>query len=163
VADCPGCCECRAPLRCATPERPALQGAGNGCRAVPDARRRQHGAENRHRLGTVAQGALAAWAALRRVARSGAGTRRGTGGAHCPAPAVGRSVIQREASDERGKELRVFRRASDEGERFGLDPRYSAANAGYLSVPAHACRIDIEALLKPRARLARRKSRLDFV
>jgi hypothetical protein len=54
------------------PERPALQGAGNGRRAVPDARRRQHGAENRHWLGTVAQGALAAWATLRRVARSGA-------------------------------------------------------------------------------------------
>ena len=87
-----GRCECRAPLRCAMPERPALQRAGNGRRAVPDARRRQHGAENRHRLGTVAQGALAAWATLRRVAGSGAGTRRGTGGTNCAAPAVGLSL-----------------------------------------------------------------------
>jgi hypothetical protein len=71
-----------------------LQGTGNGRRAVPDARRRQHGAENRHRLGTVAQGALAAWATIRRVACSGVETRRGTGGAHCAAPAVGRSVIR---------------------------------------------------------------------
>src|SRR3984893_3672449 len=40
------------------PERPALPGAGNGRRAVPDARRRQHGAENRHRIGTVVRIAM---------------------------------------------------------------------------------------------------------
>jgi hypothetical protein len=55
----------RPVVRCAMPERAALQGAGNG--RSPDARRRKHGTENRHRLGTVAQGALAAWATLRRV------------------------------------------------------------------------------------------------
>jgi hypothetical protein len=63
---------------------------GAGCMAAP-----AHGAENGHRVGTLAQGALAARPAFRRGARSGAGTRRGTGGAHCAAPVVGRSVIRR--------------------------------------------------------------------
>src|SRR2546430_11102985 len=125
------------------PERPALQGAGNGRRAVPDARRRQHGAENRHRLGTVAQGALAAWATLRRVARSGVETRRGTGGAHCAAPAVWTKRNPREASarqtpvkvvDDRGNELRVFRRASDEGGELVQTLDNLSADAGYLSL-----------------------------
>jgi transposase InsO family protein len=87
---------------------------GNGRRAVPDARRRQHGAENRHRLGTVAQGALAAWATLRRVARSGVGNAARHGRCSLRCAGCWTELNPREASarqnpvkvlDERGNEL----------------------------------------------------------